>query len=100
MAGIAVILLVKNLKDLLSSKIDLSLEEKDQIQTHYENLQLLRTNLNDLQVKLFEHEQVKNVEARIRDLAYEAENTIDSFLVNILSTKNIKMKKMNEASTV
>ncbi|KAF5929875.1 hypothetical protein HYC85_000092 [Camellia sinensis] len=100
MAEIAVNLLAKNLKDLLSSRIDLILEEKDQIQTLYEDLQLLRTNLNDLQVKFFEHEQVKNLEARIRDLAYEAENTIDSFLVNIFSTKNIKMKKMKEASAV
>ncbi|XP_028082887.1 putative late blight resistance protein homolog R1B-16 [Camellia sinensis] len=97
MAEIAVNLLAKKLKELLSSKIDLSLEEKDQIQTLYEDLQLLRTNLNDLQVKFFEHEQVKNLEARIRDLAYEAENTIDSFLVNIFSTKNIKMKEREMA---
>ncbi|KAI7993545.1 hypothetical protein LOK49_LG11G00409 [Camellia lanceoleosa] len=77
----------------------MSLEENDQIQTLYGDLQLLKTNLNDLQVKFFEHEQVKNLEARLRDLAYEAENTIDSFLVYVFSTKNIKMKKM-EASTV
>ncbi|KAF5939342.1 hypothetical protein HYC85_023601 [Camellia sinensis] len=96
MAEIAVILLAKNLKDLLSSKIDLSLEENDQIQTLYGDLQLLRTNLNDLQVKFLEHEQVKNLEARIRDLAYEAENTIDSFLVNIFSRKNIDMENINK----
>ncbi|KAI7994908.1 Disease susceptibility protein LOV1 [Camellia lanceoleosa] len=89
-------LLAKNLKELLSSKIDLILGEKDKIQILCEDLQLLRTNLNDLQVKFFEHEQVKNLEARIRDLAYEAENTIDSFLVNIFSTKDINMKKMKE----
>ncbi|GMP93063.1 hypothetical protein CsSME_00043047 [Camellia sinensis var. sinensis] len=88
MAEIAVNLLAKNLKELLSSKIDLILEEKDQIQILYEDLQLLRANLNDLQVKFFDQEQVKNLEARIRDLAYEADNTIDSFLVNILSRKN------------
>ncbi|CAL5428142.1 unnamed protein product [Camellia sinensis] len=96
MAEIAVNLLAKNLKELLSSKIDLILGEKDKIQILCEDLQLLRTNLNDLQVKFFEHEQVKNLEARIRDLAYEAENTIDSFLVNIFSTKDINMKKMKE----
>ncbi|KAL7181135.1 hypothetical protein ACSBR1_040071 [Camellia fascicularis] len=90
MAEIAVILLAKNLKELLSSKIDWSLEEKDQIQTLYEDLQLLRTNPNDLRVKFFEQEQVKNLEARIRDLAYEAENTIDWFLVK---TKKMKMMK-------
>ncbi|GMP93044.1 hypothetical protein CsSME_00043037 [Camellia sinensis var. sinensis] len=100
MAEIAVILLAKNLKDLLSSKIDLSLEENDQIQTLYGDLQLLRTNLNDLQVKFFEHEQVKNLEARIRDLAYEAENTIDSFLVNIFSRKNIDMENINNDNSV
>ncbi|KAL7163391.1 hypothetical protein ACSBR2_039484 [Camellia fascicularis] len=53
------------------------------------------TELNHLQAKFFEHEQVKNLEARITDVAYQAENTIDSFIVNIFSTKN----KM-EASTV
>ncbi|KAL7163390.1 hypothetical protein ACSBR2_039483 [Camellia fascicularis] len=88
MAEIAVNLLAKKLKELLSSKIGWILECL--IISLSVELQLLRTNLNDLQVKFFEHEQVKNLEARIRDLAYEAENTIDSFLVNM---KKMKMMK-------
>ncbi|KAL7181140.1 hypothetical protein ACSBR1_040078 [Camellia fascicularis] len=95
MAEIAVNLLTSNLKELLTSKSYLVIKKKDQIQSLYDDLLLLRTELNHLQAKFFEHEQVKNLEARITDVAYQAENTIDSFIVNIFSTKN----KM-EASTV
>ncbi|CAL5354687.1 unnamed protein product [Camellia sinensis] len=84
MAEYAVNLLARNLKELLRRPdIYLIVVKEDQIQILYEDLQLLRTNLNDLQVKFFEHEQVKNLEARIRDLAYEAEKTIDSFLIEL-----------------
>ncbi|CAL5430491.1 unnamed protein product [Camellia sinensis] len=100
MAEIAVNLLLKNLEELRSSRIGWILEEKDECLfiSLSVDLQLLRTNLNDLQVKFFEHEQVKNLEARIRGLAYEAENTIDSFLVNMKKMKELKYIWMEEIS--
>ncbi|XP_058181712.1 putative late blight resistance protein homolog R1A-10 [Rhododendron vialii] len=74
--------LTENLDELMSCKRDLIREEEDQIAWLYKGLQLLIAFLKDLQIKFKDHEGAKNLEARIRDVVYEAETAVDLFLAN------------------
>ncbi|KAF7133391.1 hypothetical protein RHSIM_Rhsim09G0087600 [Rhododendron simsii] len=73
--------LMENLDELLSCKRDLIREEEDQIAWLYKDLQLLIAFLKDLQIKFKDQEAAKNLEARIRDVVYEAETAVDLFVV-------------------
>ncbi|KAF7133401.1 hypothetical protein RHSIM_Rhsim09G0087700 [Rhododendron simsii] len=74
--------LMENLDELMSCKRDLIREEEDQIAWLHTYLQLLIAFLKDLQIKFKDHQGVKNLEARIRDVVYEAETAVDLFIVN------------------
>ncbi|KAI8538754.1 hypothetical protein RHMOL_Rhmol09G0128500 [Rhododendron molle] len=90
--------LMENLEELMSSKRDLIREEVDQIAWLHTYLQLLIAFLKDLQIKFKDREGAKKLEARIRDVVYEAETTIDLFVVNTVLKEEEGMitKRMEE----
>ncbi|XP_058181287.1 putative disease resistance RPP13-like protein 3 [Rhododendron vialii] len=90
--------LMENLEELMSFKRDLIREEEDQIAWLYKDLQLLIAFLKDLQIKFKDHEGAKNLEARIRDVVYEAETAVDLFIVNTAwkEKEDIITKRMEE----
>ncbi|XP_052205099.1 putative late blight resistance protein homolog R1A-10 isoform X7 [Diospyros lotus] len=87
MAEIAVNSLMENLKQLSNSKMFMILRGKDQIESLYNNLGLLRTFLQNQDQKLHEHKELKNLERRIRDVVYATENTIDGIVFDAILKK-------------
>ncbi|KAE9450868.1 hypothetical protein C3L33_17234, partial [Rhododendron williamsianum] len=92
--------LMENLEGLMSCKRDLIREEEDQISWLFKDLQLLIAFLKDLQMRFKDHEGAKNLEARIRDVVYEAETAVDLFIVNTVlkdeEEENMITKRLEE----
>ncbi|XP_028124912.1 putative late blight resistance protein homolog R1A-3 [Camellia sinensis] len=95
MAETSVDLLMENLKELMKSKIDLILDEKDQIESLYQEFGFLRSFLKDWEDKLCEAKEVSNMVRRIRDLANEVEDTIDLLVVEASLKDTYKSGKVD-----
>ncbi|XP_052204811.1 putative late blight resistance protein homolog R1A-10 [Diospyros lotus] len=96
--------LMENLKQLLNSKVDFFLTKKRSylIESIYKDLGLLKAFFEDQDQEFHKNETVKNLKRRIRDVMYEAENTIDLYVYNAILGKEKskeeeeKKKKTNE----
>lgn len=82
MADAVVEFLLENLKQLLLYNADLISDLKGQINSLYRELSLMNAFLKDSKEKRSEYEYVRELVRQIRDVAYEAEDTIDAFIVN------------------
>lgn len=74
--------LLENLKQLLLYNSDLIYGVKGQVDSLYRELSLMNAFLKDAKEKRNEYEYVRELVRQIRDVAYEAEDIIDTFVVN------------------
>ncbi|PWA51453.1 Disease resistance protein [Artemisia annua] len=91
--GAVVEFLLENLKQLLLYNADLISDLKGQINSLYRELGLINAFLKDSKEKCSEYEYVRELVRKIRDVAYEAEDTIDAFIVNAAMHKEISTLK-------
>ncbi|KAL8229354.1 hypothetical protein R6Q57_014254 [Mikania cordata] len=87
MADAVVEFLLENLKQLLLYNSDLISGVKDRVESLYKELSLMKAFLKDSKEKRSEYEYVRELVRQIRDVAYEAEDTIDAFVVNAAMQK-------------
>lgn len=87
MADAVVEFLLENLKQLLLYNVDLISGVKDQVESLYRELSLMKAFLRDSKEKRSEYETVREIVRQIRDVAYEAEDVIDTFVVNAAMQK-------------
>lgn len=88
MADAVVEFLLDNLKQLLLYNVDLISGVKDQVESLYKELSLMKAFLKDSREKRTEYEMVRELVRQIRDVAYEAEDIIDTFVVNVAMHKS------------
>lgn len=82
MADAAVEFLLENLKQLLLYNAKLILDIKDQVEFLYNDLTLFKAFLRDSTEKRSKHEYLKELVKQIRNVVYEAEDAIDSFVAH------------------
>ncbi|KAK4400120.1 putative late blight resistance proteinR1A-10 [Sesamum angolense] len=80
--------LLSNLKELLLYHSDLIYGLKDQVESLHKDLSLMKAFLKDSREKRNEFEYVREVVRQITDVAYEAEDIIDTFVVNAAMQKS------------
>ncbi|KAL0446707.1 UNVERIFIED_CONTAM: putative disease resistance protein RXW24L [Sesamum latifolium] len=80
--------LLLNLKELLLYHSDLIYGLKDQVESLHKDLSLMKAFLKDTREKCNEFEYVREVVRQITDVAYEAEDIIDTFVVNAAMQKS------------
>ncbi|CAL5428096.1 unnamed protein product [Camellia sinensis] len=91
----AISFLMENLEELMISKRDMISEVKDQIERLYKDLRFF----HEVLLEFSELDEVQNLKARIGNLAYDAEYTVDLFVVDsILSKKNMMMMPKKDRS--
>lgn len=88
MADAVVDFLLANLKELLLDHIDLISGVKDQVESLHKELSLMKAFLKDSRDKRNEFEYVRELVRQITDVAYEAEDIIDKFVVNAAMRKS------------
>ncbi|KAK1390114.1 hypothetical protein POM88_018292 [Heracleum sosnowskyi] len=81
MADAVVEFLLENLKQLLLYNVDLISGVKEQVESLYRELSLMNAFLRDSKEKRSQYEVVREIVRQIRDVAYEAEDIIDNFIV-------------------
>nr|AGX27500.1 NBS-LRR class resistance protein Fy2-Ry2 [Sesamum indicum] len=82
MADAAVEFLLENLKQLLLYNANLILDIKVQVEFLYNDLSLFKAFLKDSTEKRSKHETLKELVKQIRDVVYEAEDAIDTFVAH------------------
>ncbi|XP_047937620.1 putative late blight resistance protein homolog R1B-17 [Salvia hispanica] len=82
MADAAVEFLLENLKQLLLYNANLILDVKDQVELLYNDLTLFKAFLKDSTEKRSKHETLKELVKHIRNVVYEAEDAIDTFVAH------------------
>ncbi|XP_059649788.1 disease resistance protein RPP13-like [Cornus florida] len=82
MADPAVGFLLENLKQLLVYNVDLISGVKKQVESLCTDFDLMQAFLKDSNEKRSEYETLRVLVRKIRDVAYEAEDIIDTFVVN------------------
>lgn len=82
MADAAVEFLLENLKQLLLYNANLILDVKDQVEFLYNDLTLFKAFLKDSTEKRNKHETLKELVKQIRNVVYEAEDAIDTFVAH------------------
>ncbi|KAH6763008.1 hypothetical protein C2S52_020441 [Perilla frutescens var. hirtella] len=82
MADAAVEFLLENLKQLLLYNANLILDVKDQVEFLYNDLTLFKAFLKDSTEKRSKHETLKELVKQIRNVVYEAEDAIDTFVAH------------------
>ncbi|KAJ0652910.1 putative virus X resistance protein-like, coiled-coil [Helianthus annuus] len=87
MADAVVEFLLENLKQLLLYNSDLIFGVKGQVESLHDELSLMKAFLKDSKEKRSEYELVRELVRQIRDVAYEAEDTIDTFVVEAAMQK-------------
>ncbi|XP_076912008.1 putative late blight resistance protein homolog R1B-14 [Bidens hawaiensis] len=87
MADAVVEFLLDNLKRLLLYNAELISGLKGQVESLYKELSLMKAFLKDSKEKRSEYEYVRELVRQIRDVAYEAEDIIDTFVVNAVLQK-------------
>ncbi|KAI3700099.1 hypothetical protein L2E82_44715 [Cichorium intybus] len=87
MADAVVEFLLENLKQLLLYNSDLIFGVKGQVDSLHRELSLMNAFLKDAKEKRNEYEYVRELVRQIRDVAYEAEDIIDTFVVNATMQK-------------
>nr|GMD19829.1 putative disease resistance RPP13-like protein 3 [Ipomoea batatas] len=87
MADAVVEFLLENLKQLLLYHVDLLSGVKDQVESLHRELSLMKAFLKDSREKRSEYEYVRELVSQITIVAYEAEDIIDTFVVNAAAQK-------------
>ena len=82
MADSVVSFLLENLTQLLTQESKLLLGVKDQVRSLKNELSLINLFLQKTEGKR-QDELVKEVVSQIRDVAYEAEDVIDTFIITV-----------------
>ncbi|XP_057810603.1 putative late blight resistance protein homolog R1B-17 [Salvia miltiorrhiza] len=82
MADAAVEFLLENLKQLLLYNANLILDVKAQVELLYNDLTLFKAFLKDSTEKRSKHETLKELVKHIRNVVYEAEDAIDTFVAH------------------
>ncbi|KAF3951468.1 hypothetical protein CMV_022885 [Castanea mollissima] len=95
MADSVVSFLLENLTQLLSQESKLLGGVEDQVRLLQNELSLIKIFLKNTEGKRHDNELVKEVVSQIRDVAYEAEDVIDTFIVTV--TKHKKSSKLRRS---
>ncbi|KAL2484753.1 Disease resistance protein (CC-NBS-LRR class) family [Abeliophyllum distichum] len=80
MSDAAVEFLLENLKQLLLYNANLIFDVKGQVEFLYNDLSLFKAFLKDSSEKRNKNETLKELVKQIRDVVYEAEDTVDTFV--------------------
>ncbi|XP_010258825.1 PREDICTED: putative disease resistance protein At1g50180 [Nelumbo nucifera] len=83
MAEGAVTFFLENLSSLLTREANLLLGVDEQIRSLHDELEWIRSFLRDADQKRKKYERVKVWVSQIRDLAYDAEDIIDAFVLKV-----------------
>uniref|UniRef100_A0AAU7LKX8 NLR required for cell death 0 n=1 Tax=Ipomoea aquatica TaxID=89636 RepID=A0AAU7LKX8_IPOAQ len=95
MADAVVEFLLENLKQLLLYHVELLSGVKDQVESLHRELSLMKAFLKDSREKRSEYEYVRELVSQITIVAYEAEDIIDTFVVDAAAQKaRSTMKRM------
>ena len=86
---------MENLTQLLIQESKLLGGVKDQVRSLQNELSLINAFLKNTEGKQHDNELVKEVVSQIRDVAYEAEDVIDTFIMT--ETKRNKRSKLRKA---
>ncbi|GFP83585.1 putative late blight resistance protein homolog r1b-14 [Phtheirospermum japonicum] len=97
MADAVVEFLLQNIKELLLYHADLIYGLHDQVESLHKELSLMKAFLKDSRDKHDESEYVREVVRQITDVAYEAEDIIDAFVVNASIQKRSTIRKVMRA---
>ncbi|XP_057801921.1 putative disease resistance protein At1g50180 [Salvia miltiorrhiza] len=87
-AEAAISSLVELLGNLLIQKVEFLRDVEGKVELLREELKRMQSFLKDANKKQFEEERVRNWISSIRELAQDAQDTIEIFLLNIESAKN------------
>ncbi|KAF3951133.1 hypothetical protein CMV_023186 [Castanea mollissima] len=87
MADSVVTFLLQNLTQLLSQESKLLGGVGDQVRLLQNELSLINVFLQNTEGKRHDNELVKKVVSQIRDVAYEAEDVIDTFIMTVIKHK-------------
>ena len=94
MADCVVTFLLQNLTQLLSQESKLLGGVEDQVRLLQNELSLMNVFLQNTGGKRHDNELVKKVVSQIRDVAYEAEDVIDTFIMTV--TKHRRRSKLTK----
>ena len=92
MADSVVSFLLENLTQLLSQESKLLWGVEDQVRLLQNELCLINIFLKNTEGKRHDNELLKEVVSQIRDVAYEAEDVIDTFIITV--TKHKRRSKL------
>ena len=95
MADSVVSFLLENLTQLLIQESKLLGGVKDQVRSLQNELSLINAFLKNTEGKQHDNELVKEVVSQIRDVAYEAEDVIDTFIMTEM--KHNRRSKLRKA---
>ncbi|KAL3518682.1 hypothetical protein ACH5RR_021271 [Cinchona calisaya] len=84
-------LLLENLKEMISAKVDLIFPAIDRFQTVQEDLIFLRSFLAKTVERHNQNEKLQSLRSRIREVGYNVEYLIDSLLVGDVSFYSLKL---------
>ncbi|KAA8535370.1 hypothetical protein F0562_030373 [Nyssa sinensis] len=88
----AVDFFMENLMELMNCDNEFILHEKDSLKSLYEELEFLRKFLKDTEEKRKENIKVKDLVAKIRDVTFEAEKSVDLFVLDVSeSTSDMRL---------
>ncbi|KAA8519401.1 hypothetical protein F0562_013657 [Nyssa sinensis] len=90
----AVDFFMENLMELMNCDNEFILDEKDNLKSLYEELEFLRKFLKDTEEKRKENIKVKDLVAKIRDVTFEAEESVDLFVLDAVSESTFHMRLM------
>ncbi|KAA8535375.1 hypothetical protein F0562_030378 [Nyssa sinensis] len=90
----AVDFFMENLMELMNCDNEFILDEKDNLKSLYEELKFLRKFLKDTEEKREENIKVKDLVAKIRDVTFEAEKSVDLFVLDVVSESKSYMRLM------
>ena len=91
MADCVVTFLLQNLTQLLSQESKLLGGVEDQVRLLQNELSLMNVFLQNTGGKRHDNELVKKVVSQIRDVAYEAEDFIDTFIITVTKHRRRSM---------
>ncbi|KAI3957595.1 hypothetical protein MKW92_027759, partial [Papaver armeniacum] len=81
---------VEKLRDAVSQEIFFSLDVPDQVKDLFDELRSMQCFLKDADAKQQGDERVRNWVADIRNVAYDAEDVVDTFMLEIGATLNLE----------
>ncbi|KAJ7982390.1 Disease resistance protein [Quillaja saponaria] len=93
MADIVVTFLLDNLSQLITEEAKLLSGVENKIKSLHNELKFIYLFLRNSEGKRNEHSMVKEVVRQIRDVAFDAEDVVDTYLIHVVKHRRMKLLK-------